>query len=143
MGKNITIYFDDECIEYIANLEGKGTLINNLLKDHFRNDEDNLMRRLQLVDNEKKEILRKLDEFQTIRARKEIHNAKEREMTEERLAKKTASNMILRLLQKDLITEKQWENCFTNEGIDLIKAKKLIDKSGNVDLKEDEDRLLL
>jgi len=61
MGKNIMIYFDDEAIDLVEKIEGRGTLINQLVKDHFSNDIEFLERKLKTLDLEKSITLKKLD----------------------------------------------------------------------------------
>ncbi len=50
MGKNQTIYFNDNSIELLGDIEGKGTLINKLIEEHFSSDEDILQRRVELAE---------------------------------------------------------------------------------------------
>lgn len=85
MGRNLTIYFDDESLEYIEHLEGRGTLINDLIHENFRNDEENLKKRLDKADKEKAEILRKLTDLQNKKFEKQsLESQKIKEELQER-----------------------------------------------------------
>lgn len=61
MGKNITIYFNDEVLELIEKIDGKGTLINQIIIDHFSNDEDVLRRNMERLDRELNIVRAKLE----------------------------------------------------------------------------------
>jgi len=47
MGKNMSLYLSDDVLELIGAIEGKGTLINELIREHFSNDEETLRMRVQ------------------------------------------------------------------------------------------------
>lgn len=122
MGRNLTIYFDDECLSYIEGVEGRNGLINNLIKQHFRNDEENLRRRLQEVDFQRKEIIRKLDHFESEKVRKMLAEQKKIELTEQQIEEKEIREKLDEMLRKDLISIDQWFEAKR----DINKAKELV-----------------
>tara|TARA_Y100000310_G_C20272405_1_gene618636 strand:- start:50 stop:418 length:369 start_codon:yes stop_codon:yes gene_type:complete len=52
MGKNMTIYFSDDVLELIGEVDGKGTLINELIREHFSHDEETLRRKVDMAEQE-------------------------------------------------------------------------------------------
>lgn len=60
MGKNVSLYLDDEADELVGSITGRGTLINNLIKEHFSNDEDYLNRKKKALELELSAINAKL-----------------------------------------------------------------------------------
>lgn len=126
MGKNITIYFDDECCELIEKIEGKGTLINQLVKEHFSNDEEVLQRKLKAVDIERTLILKKLDEKQNIKARLNALKTKESDLTKAQRTKQQVKDFLLKIYQEDKITDDQYNDCFDINGLIFNKAMDLI-----------------
>ena len=60
MGKNVSLYLDDDSEELVGSIDGRGTLINNLIKEHFSNDEDFLQRKLRALEIEINSVRAKL-----------------------------------------------------------------------------------
>lgn len=77
------IYLDNEADELIGSLEGKGTIINNLIKDHFANDEETLRRKLMTAETEVATLKAKINV--KIQARMAVKKAEEEQakVTEE------------------------------------------------------------
>jgi len=48
----MTIYFSDDVLELIEGIEGKGTLINELIREHFSHDEETLRRKVDMAEQE-------------------------------------------------------------------------------------------
>lgn len=76
MGKNITIYFNDEVLELIEKIDGKGTLINQIIIDHFSNDEDVLRRNMERLDRELNIVRAKLEAKANERLKREANLTK-------------------------------------------------------------------
>ncbi len=57
---NHTIYFDKDSEELFGSVEGKGTLINELIKEYFSNDEDTLRRKVERLEQEFNALTAKL-----------------------------------------------------------------------------------
>jgi len=93
MGKNLTIYFNDECLELIEAIEGKGTLINQLILDHFANDEENLRLKIDKAEMEFNQLRARLNvkikHREMLAAKKlEVHKlSQEEQERQNRLAK--------------------------------------------------------
>jgi flagellar biosynthesis GTPase FlhF len=71
MGENITIYFREEVVQLIKDREGRGALINDLIIDHFANDEDIIRIKLDKAEMEfnqlKARLNKKIEEKEMIR----------------------------------------------------------------------------
>ena len=62
------VYFDNEAEELLGSIEGKGTLINQLIKDHFSStDEDYIRRKIEEKNHELEFLQKKLDKLIEIR----------------------------------------------------------------------------
>ena len=48
----MTIYFSDDVLELIGEVDGKGTLINELIREHFSHDEETLRRKVDMAEQE-------------------------------------------------------------------------------------------
>jgi hypothetical protein len=126
MGKNHSIYFDDETDSLVGSVEGKGTLINQLIKDYFSNDEEVLRRKLEKIDIERTAILKKLEAKQNERARKLLEGQKKQQLTKEQQYKEDIKSELLEIYKQDKLTDDQYSECFNKEGIIIDKAKELI-----------------
>lgn len=85
MGKNYTIYFHDDVDELIGQVDGKGTLINNLIRQHFSHDEETLRRKITIMNRELDILKVKLESKREERLQKEGATA---EIKEERMNRK-------------------------------------------------------
>ena len=52
MGKNHMIYFNENSEELLGEVAGRGTLINELIAEHFSRDEDTLRRKVDMAEQE-------------------------------------------------------------------------------------------
>lgn len=83
------IYFQDDVDELAGSVAGKGTLINELIRDHFANDEETLRRELDKADLKLNQIKAKLQRKLEERKAKEAQTSEQKEAFNEstRLAK--------------------------------------------------------
>lgn len=126
MGKNLTIYFDDEALSYIEAIDGKGTLLNQLVKEHFGNDIENLKRKASSLNLEIEQINNKI---QKIRENADLNNRIKREkeqQTEAQIQKKEFIIFFNTLKNTEQITIDEWAECFDKNGIIIDKAKGLL-----------------
>jgi hypothetical protein len=128
MGKNLTIYFDEESIDYIEKVEGKGTLINQLIKDHFSNDLENLIRRSKELNFQLEEINNKIEKIRNNKNALEMDRRRKTLKSIEQQEKDELASIIQNLLKEDKITLEEWESCFDLNGIIKEKAKELSKK---------------
>lgn len=126
MGKNHNVYFDDESCRYIDGLEGKGTLLNQLVKEHFSNTEETLISKLTQIDIERKSIMQKLSVIQNEKARKVIEANKKRQLTAAEQYKVDCLNHIQRLWKEDKISEEDYHKCFGDNGFILSEGEKFL-----------------
>lgn len=132
MGENRTIYLDDESLNYIDKLEGKGTLINQLIKDYFSQDEEILKLKLEKLDNDRKIIIQQLDNKQTEKARRLIAEQQMNRLSSESSEKRQLKEKLLEIYKEEKITDEEYQNCFNINGLILTKAKEMIEKVNNV-----------
>jgi len=110
MGKNHTIYFNDEVEELIGSLTGKGTLINGLVLEHFNNDEETLRRKIDTLEQEFNAMNAKLKLKVTQRQERENKVLIEKKQSVEQLKRKKDVADHQERFRKGEITEKEyWE----------------------------------
>jgi protein-disulfide isomerase-like protein with CxxC motif len=122
MGRNLTIYFDDECLGYIEKIEGKGTLINNLVKEHFSNDIENLIIRSKNLNMQIEDVNNKIEKIRKLKTENELSSRKRMQQTEFSKQKDNCAQMVRELLIDEKITQEEWEALFDSNGIKLKEA---------------------
>lgn len=136
MGKTITIYFSDEALTFIEHLEGKGTLINELVINHFSNDEENIRRRITHFEGElafqKKKLNDRLNEKEAERAKLRARQ----EVSAEQKIKNEVNELLTRAWQREKITDEEYYSCFIDGKLDIEKVKALQKEKG---WKKDEE----
>lgn len=107
MGKNITIYFNDEVLELIEKIDGKGTLINQIIIDHFSNDEDVLRRNMERLDRELNIVRAKLEAKANERLKREANLTKTTQASKKKREKydKTRKGLALMVKNKEITFE--------------------------------------
>lgn len=128
MGKNHSIYLDDESDELIGNVEGKGTIINKLIKEYFLNTDEDYLRRL--IENKQQELefyKKKLDKLITRRTHDNIVKELSKEEKAEKEKRALISDTLLKMWRDEKLNDKQYYGCFGSDGKIIIeKAEKLI-----------------
>ena len=112
MGKNLTIYFSDEALELIEHLEGKGSLINKLVIEHFSNDEETLRRKVELAEQEFNALNAKLKMKVSQRLDMEAKRTIERKKSESEIKRKEEVEEMKRKLAAGEITEDEYFEFF-------------------------------
>lgn len=128
MGKNIMIYFDDECIELIGNIEGRGTLVNQLVKDHFSNEIESLIRKSQMINLQLEEVNNKIQKIREMKNQSEITSRKKQQLTNEELRKKEFAAKFNQLKDDGKITIDEWSDCFDTSGLNIDKAQQIMNE---------------
>ena len=116
MGKNITIYIKDDVLELIEGIEGKGTLINSLILEHFSNDEEILLRRLNILERESNFARKKLEDKKNTRLQAEESRKKKDEVSRGEVIRRESLNEWKRKYKDDEITEDQYLKAFNKKG---------------------------
>ena len=108
MGKVFSLYLDDEATELVGSIEGRGTLINNLIKEHFSDDEDFLNRKKKQLENGLNSINARLQE----KINKKLEHLKEIEakekVSDEELERKAALAAWERKWSNEEITDDEY-----------------------------------
>jgi len=126
MGKNLTIYFNDRAIELIEGVEGKGTLLNELVINHFDNDEEILKVQIESLEKDLARLRAKLQDKIEERvkiSKLKTENSKERMAREER---KNISEKLAQIWKEEKITDEQYWACFDGNELLEEKAKEII-----------------
>lgn len=116
MGKNVTIYLDDEALQLYEQSE-KGILINRLLKDYFSNSEEVLNERFLIADRERNVAKARLDEKINQRLRKEQEASKKKMLTKEQEERRLEVEEMKRKWQNDEITDEEYWDFFDNRKV--------------------------
>jgi len=116
MGKNSTIYLKDEVIELLGEMEGKGTLINSLILDHFSNDEDILVRKLKALERESNFIRKKLEAKQNQRLKLETLRQRKAEVSRGEIIRRKKLENWKQKHESEEITEEQYMKAFNKKG---------------------------
>ena len=129
MGKNYTIYFHDDVVVNIEGLEGKGTLINQLVKDHFSNDEEILYRKIEETERTLSHLRTK---YEGVREGKRQVREKEMQFKEVTIQMKEVGYLktqLQRMWKDDEITDDDYWSCFDSGGLIIIeRTKEVIEK---------------
>lgn len=128
MGKNYTIYLHDDVEVLINDVENRGSLINNLIRDHFAsNDEEYIRRQIENKRQEEDFLQKRLDKLITKRTA-ENNKVKESIDSEALKAKKDiVREKIMTLWREDKIKDDDYYSCFNKEGkLDLDIALKYV-----------------
>lgn len=116
MGKNYTIYFHDDVAELIGTVEGKGTLINELIREHYSNDEETLRRKVSMAEQE----------FNALNARLKL-KVEQRHEAQEKI------NVVKKLSAEEDHRKKaleKWKKLMDTDKIDVDKYMSAFDKKG-------------
>ena len=116
MGKNHMIYFDEETEELAGGIEGRGTLVCELIKQHFSNDEETLRRKVEASEQEFNALTAKLNLKVKQRQDKEAKNREVKKQSKEEIERRIQLNEWKKKLEKHEITAEEYFKAFDKEG---------------------------
>lgn len=129
MGENLTIYFDDEALSFIKGIEGRGTLINQLIKEHFSSDIDILMRKEAAIESELKAVRDKLAFRRKELKEKRESSEEEKEAKRAKSRRKAFLEAFTEAWRQEKLSDEEYYSCFTKEQKFLeSKAKGIYEK---------------
>jgi hypothetical protein len=135
MGKTITIYFSDDVLELIEHYEGKGTLINNLIREHFSNDEELLRLKVERLDKELSRERAKLDSIISERLKKLELKKQNKENNKYLIYKNNLVDKFFELWKDNKISDDTYYNNLEGDG-NLEEIEKIIKSYSQVKPKE-------
>ena len=83
MGKKITIWLNEEAYSFVGEVDGKGTIINQLIIDHFSNDEAVLEEKMNGLTRQRDMIKAQLVDLREARLREQNLRKRKEELTKE------------------------------------------------------------
>ena len=110
MGKNKTVYLQDDVLELIDELEGWGTIINNAIREYFANDEAHLERKMSNLTRDRDMIKAKLTELRERRMKEKTLSQRKQELNREERERKAKIDKLKQDWQEDKISDDEyWE----------------------------------
>ena len=109
----MTTYFADDVLELIEKIDGKGTLINELIREHFSKDEETIRRRVTMAEQElnalKARLSLKVEQRHAREAQKE--EAKKEDLTNKQIFAANKKTWAAQVKAKEITFEQFKQLC--------------------------------
>lgn len=124
MGKNFTFYVHDDVVEDLHNLESKGHVINQLLRDYLDETPQALQRKIDKLEHDLKLTREKLQRIFDAKIERQKKEALEQEETTKEQEKRILVDGWLELWREGKISDKLYWSAHKDKNVvdlDIIK----------------------